>query len=175
MATLADIIRNTNGAAGSGRSWHVERVHRIGADFDVAELWHYSTLMLVWRVDQPTDDSVLDFSTGHGSVSDQGGMNTAFRVLGLPYYFSRAGGAEIRYLDVEPARRQLVNVPWSEAAMHCGIAGRQLFAIEESRYCNGAPIPLADRRGCRVVMSDGRSVPMLKSEAGWADGVPVQS
>src|SRR5439155_21739885 len=48
----------------------------------------------------------LDYSTGHGSVSDQSGMNQAFRLLGLPLYFSRKGGADILEVsDPEQARR----------------------------------------------------------------------
>ena len=39
--------------------------------------------MLTWNVASPQDGKYLDYSTGHGSVSDQNGMNTAFRLLGL--------------------------------------------------------------------------------------------
>ncbi len=38
---------------------------------------------------------VFDHSTGWGSVSDQNGVNTAFRTLNLPYRYTRAGGARI--------------------------------------------------------------------------------
>jgi hypothetical protein len=45
-------------------------------------------------------DTYVEYTdTGHGSVSDQNGMNIAFSVLHLPYYYSRAGGPEIKLLD----------------------------------------------------------------------------
>jgi hypothetical protein len=83
--TIASIVRNGKGRAGK---WRVTR------DGSVCELWHYSTLMLRWE-DTGHGAQVWYTGTGHGSVSDQGGMNTAFKVLGLPLYFSRKGGAEI--------------------------------------------------------------------------------
>jgi hypothetical protein len=95
--TIADIIRDGKGSAGSGGAWQVERVGEHGR-----ELWHYSTRMLAW-VERPGHRAkLLDYSTGHGSVSDQGGMNTAFRVLGLPYRFDRdARGGGPRISDCE--------------------------------------------------------------------------
>src|SRR5215831_6983031 len=94
--TIAEIIRNRQGRAGSNGSWRVEPCIDsdpfVGSEY---ELWHYGVRMLVWRHSIRYGNEALDMSIGHGSVSDQGGMNTAFRVLGLPYYFSRAGGAEI--------------------------------------------------------------------------------
>ena len=51
--------------------------------------------MLQWDIDFPLSSDKLDWSLGWGSVSDQNGMNTAFAVLGLPYYFSRKGCASI--------------------------------------------------------------------------------
>ncbi|MEN3280064.1 MAG: hypothetical protein V7607_1204 [Solirubrobacteraceae bacterium] len=94
--TIQQIIANArDGArAGSGGAWRIERA----TGEDIAELWHYSTRMLRWRVTDPSDASVLDWDLGHGSVSDQGAMNRAFKVLGLPYYYSRAGGAEVSRL-----------------------------------------------------------------------------
>lgn len=68
-------------------------------DKRIGELYHYSTRMLVWNIDNPLDSEVLDWSLGWGSVSDQGGMNTAFRVLDLPYYYSRKGGPSIVSLN----------------------------------------------------------------------------
>jgi hypothetical protein len=101
MASLADIIRRTRGTAGSNGAWRVER----DPDGSTATLWHYSTAMLSWNVERPSDPTVLDWSIGHGSVSDQGGMNQAFRVLGLPYRFdrdARAGGPRITELTRHP-------------------------------------------------------------------------
>src|SRR5215208_6556754 len=68
---------------------------------DVATLWHYSTPMLRWNVNAPSDPAALDYGIGCGSVSDQNGMNTAFRVLGLPYRYDRdqrGGGPRVAEL-----------------------------------------------------------------------------
>lgn len=77
-------------ANGEGRAstWRVLR----NAD-GTRELWHHSTRMLVWDPADPANPDVLFYDTGWGSVSDQGGMNTAFQVLDLPIYYSRKGGA----------------------------------------------------------------------------------
>lgn len=93
--TIRQIIARGHGAAGSGNAWRVADVN--GA----RELWHYSTLMLRWNPANPADPEVLDYSTGHGSVSDQGGMNTAFTLLGLPLRMDRdirGGGPRISTL-----------------------------------------------------------------------------
>lgn len=91
MASIVDIVRKGRGRAGA---WSVYR--DIRDEFTVCRLYHYSTMMLQWRDDYPIDPDWLDYSIGWGSVSDQGGMNRAFRELGIPLYFSRSGGAEIR-------------------------------------------------------------------------------
>lgn len=107
--TLASIIRNGKGYAGSGNAWrtHVSWYDRMSRHFQplpgteyegypTYELWHYSTLMAVWTTDfEGQLIGISHMSTGHGSVSDQGGMNTLFRELGTPYYYSRKGGAQI--------------------------------------------------------------------------------
>ena len=93
--SLESIIRNRKGRAGSGGSWRVERSDSdpfVGQDY---ELWHYGTCMLQWTENSRGEILRCKTSTGHGSVSDQHGMNTAFRVLGLDLYYSRKGGAEI--------------------------------------------------------------------------------
>lgn len=56
-------------------------------------LFHYSTAMLTWPLDRPRD--VVVRSVGHGSVSDQQGVNQVLRALDGPFYYSRKGGAEI--------------------------------------------------------------------------------
>lgn len=88
--TIAEIVRNGQGRAGSGGAW------RVTETSGVRRLWHHGTLMLVWNKNNPNDPEFLDYNIGWGSVSDQGGMNTAFRTLGIPLYFNRKGGAEIR-------------------------------------------------------------------------------
>lgn len=88
--SIRDIIVRGKGIAGA---WRVERDELDGET--VCHLYHYSTKMLSWRESEPTDETILDYSLGWGSVSDQNGMNTAFRALGIPLYFSRAGGASI--------------------------------------------------------------------------------
>jgi len=98
--TLAEIIRK-----GHGRS-HAWTVLRIFTEPDSSnwytELWHYNTKMLTWNYNG-SEIELLDSSIGRGSVSDQNGCNTAFKVLGLPYYYSRAGGARITGPSTCPA------------------------------------------------------------------------
>lgn len=55
-------------------------------------IYHYSTCMLTFNPDDPSDEFVLDYSIGHGSKSDQQGMNQLFWKLGLPLYYARNGG-----------------------------------------------------------------------------------
>jgi hypothetical protein len=97
MSTIAEIVANGSGYAGSNGSWRTHTWEQLDdhPGKRVGVLFHYSTLMLKWNADDPSDPEVLDYSTGWGSVSDQGGMNTAFRVLGLWLRFERAGGARI--------------------------------------------------------------------------------
>lgn len=82
---ISDIIKNRRGTSGP---W------RIKTTDEGRELWHYSTRMLLWT-DTINGPILLDHSTGWGSASDQNGVNTAFRVLNLPFYYKRAGGATI--------------------------------------------------------------------------------
>jgi hypothetical protein len=99
-------LAHKDGRAGHWRSETTEYGRRCTDPpaRQVREIWHYSTMMLRFSVDQPSDDRYLDYSTGHGSKSDQGGMNVLFRELGLPYYFSRMGGASIDRLSYEEVR-----------------------------------------------------------------------
>ena len=113
MATIASITAAGRGAA------HAWRVHawQPANGGPCATLYHYSTAMLTWRVDSPDDATVLAYSTGWGSVSDQNGMNTAFKVLGLLYRFDRDGrgrathhgAAQARLAGMRPIR------PWRRA------------------------------------------------------------
>jgi len=94
--SIRELIKGGRGRAGSNGAWRVER--SVNGNH---ELWHYSTLMLRWNPANPADPAVLHYSTGHGSVSDQGAMNTAFTLLGLPYRFdrdARGGGPRISSL-----------------------------------------------------------------------------
>lgn len=96
MSTVPSIITAHKGRAGSRGSWRVEKAcdsdHYRGQEY---ELWHYGTRMLLWRESMALGVEILDYDTGYGSVSDQGGMNKAFRTLCVPYRFDRAGGADI--------------------------------------------------------------------------------
>ncbi len=103
------IHKATRGASGVAGAWRVEVGGGYANEKLVAELWHYGTRMLVWNVNSPDDSEVLDWDTGWGSVSDQNGMNIAFRVLGLPYRYNRAGGAEVTRLH-ELSDEQMADV-----------------------------------------------------------------
>lgn len=95
--TIEKLIRDRirNGRAGSKGSWRLEKGESDPFAGPEWELWHYSTLMLRWTDHFGGGVTIRYTSTGHGSVSDQGGMNTAFKALGVPYRFDRAGGAQI--------------------------------------------------------------------------------
>lgn len=73
------------------------------------------------------------------------------------------------------ARSRVVTVPYSEAAMHAGLAGHLCTLYEEDSYCNGGILPRNKRWGCMVVLYDAdgitvlRRAPMLKAEAGWVE------
>jgi len=103
VATIASIIRRGRGTA---HAWRVERVDMDPDGWETCELWHYGTRMLVWRIRRHAGSDygytrLVDYSLGWGSVSDQNGMNAAFRVPGLPYRFdrdARGGGPRITEL-----------------------------------------------------------------------------
>lgn len=102
MSSLKDIVQNQKGKAGSGQSWRVDAYPASDGEISSCILWHYDTVMLQWNSDDPSDRRVLFTSIGHGSVSDQNGMNIAFRTLGLPYRYDRdikGGGARITELE----------------------------------------------------------------------------
>lgn len=95
MAAIADIISKASGTAGA---WAVKRstiTLRSRRTVEIATLYHHGTSMLDWEVKNPGNRSALHMFTGWGSVSDQNGMNIAFRILSLPYYYKRTGGAAI--------------------------------------------------------------------------------
>ena len=104
------IEQGAQGKAGTAGAWRVEIENwDFRGNEQVGHLYHYSTRMLTWRLAEPTDDDYLCIALGWGSVSDQNGMNTAFRVLGLPYRYDRAGGAEITRLH-ELSDEQMADV-----------------------------------------------------------------
>lgn len=110
---IASIVHAGKGTAGHWAIVPAELVPGSG-DMDGLALRHYSTIMLAWR---KSDNRIVYLSTGHGSVSDQGGVNVALKVLGgwwplhygrpspqpdtpgPAFYYSRAGGAMYRILD----------------------------------------------------------------------------
>jgi len=62
-----------------------------------ATLGHYSTPMMTFSLN--TLRVLVVNSLGHGSVSDQSGMNAAFYALVAPFHYDRQGGAHIRALQ----------------------------------------------------------------------------
>lgn len=87
MSSIASIIQRGRGTAGHWRVIH-DGTH---------SLYHYGTKMLEWEHTM-SGTRMLEQSTGWGSVSDQNGMNTAFRILNLPYRYcrdQRGGGPRI--------------------------------------------------------------------------------
>jgi len=66
------------------------------------------------------------------------------------------------------AERRIINIAYSECAMHCGVAGRTLEVVEEDLFMNHRTIPNNKRDGCYVISTTTNArIPMLKSEAGW--------
>ncbi len=95
MASIKDTA-DRQVTAGKWRSWDSEEPM-------TRNIYHYSTQMLSFKLDAEGQWDghlgTVDYSTGHGSLSDQKGMNTLFARLGMPYYFQRQGGAGIVTLD----------------------------------------------------------------------------
>lgn len=120
---LADIIREGKGRAGSGGAWRVYG----------KELWHYSTLMLKWEeVGENYEDVYM--STGHGSVSDQHGMNVAFRTLGLPFRMDcdwKGGGP--RFTELCTCDRGTYNANYPHDPSLCDPEQREARRLREER------------------------------------------
>lgn len=95
MASIKDTA-DRQVTAGKWQSWDSEEPM-------TRNIYHYSTLMLSFKLDAEGqwdgNLDTVDYSIGHGSVSDQNGMNTLFARLGMPYYYQRRGGASIVTLD----------------------------------------------------------------------------
>lgn len=66
----------------------------FGGKSDKYRLIHYSTTMLEWEVSNMGVITITGTWTGHGSVSDQQGVNAALRALGsrMRYSRDRSGG-----------------------------------------------------------------------------------
>lgn len=91
MATIKSVVVRGTGRAGK---WRVEWDDFGSSGATIHSLYHYSTKMLEW-IQFANGRVLVGWSTGHGSVSDQQGMNIAFKALGFHYYYSRRGGASI--------------------------------------------------------------------------------
>lgn len=128
--TILELIERVaaDGTEGVAGAWRTERVYIHGAR--VARLYHYGTMMLQWDIDFPKSSDKLDWSIGWGSVSDQNGMNTAFRALGLPYYYSRRRGASILSLYASEDRKQLPKHIRDYPAIHLGTERAEYFATQ---------------------------------------------
>lgn len=100
IATLV----HKDGKAGSKLSWRSTH-YTDSAGNQRRQIHHYGTLMLeytevptgsqTWPFTWDGSTTTVYYDTGHGSVSDQGGMNQFFRKLDMPWRYSRAGGASI--------------------------------------------------------------------------------
>lgn len=123
VATIADITRR---GRGTSHAWRVEASpERVTDSWQTHHLYHYGTRMLSWRIARHAGSDygyteLVDYSLGWGSVSDQNGMNTAFRVLDLPYRFdrdARGGGPRVTELRVHACGHhtdESVEVCWCE-------------------------------------------------------------
>jgi len=95
--TIRQLIeRAQNGKDGNAGAWHTE-IEKTDFGHET-HLYHYTTRVLTWLQESPTNTLWLDWNLGWGSVSDQNGLNVAFRVLGLPLRYDRdqrGGGARV--------------------------------------------------------------------------------
>lgn len=89
--TLVEAVRKGNARAGNWRT--VKVVDYDFSGLPAFDLYHYGTCMMRWIRTEDGHNVPLWFNLGWGSKSDQEGMNKAFRELGMPYYYSRKGGA----------------------------------------------------------------------------------
>ena len=94
--------------AGRAGKWSSYDEPRLDGRWGRRTVFHYSTAMLSFDIDanDKWDGNIdtIDYSTGHGSVSDQNGMNRLFARLGMPLYYRRSGGADIVELDAPQFR-----------------------------------------------------------------------
>lgn len=81
----------------SGGRWGAKDFAAGGGRYRIVA--HYDTAMLEWLADSTV---VSYYNLGHGSVSDQDGVNKIARAAGLPiryYRDTRGGGPRITVLD----------------------------------------------------------------------------
>jgi hypothetical protein len=128
MAQLTDCLYRPM-RAGHWRSENLDECNR--------SVWHYSTIMLTFCIDSEgrPDTSVgstLLMSLGHGSVSDQQGMNRMFRALNVPFYYSRSGGAQITCNDPD----------WRMSEVVSGTHARLFQSVPVAKVLDGWPIRL---------------------------------
>ena len=120
VATIADITRR---GRGTSHAWRVEASpERVTDSWQTHHLYHYGTRMLSWRIARHAGSDygyteLVDYSLGWGSVSDQNGDNTAFRVLDLPYRFDRdARGGGPRVTELRGTRAAITPTSPSRSA-----------------------------------------------------------
>ena len=75
--------------------WHSRSVVYGGTTY--RQIYHYSTMMLEVNVDMGI---VTNWNIGHGSVSDQMGVNKLLKALDAPWYYRRKGSARIEPLAI---------------------------------------------------------------------------
>lgn len=85
------------------RGWHYMDGYRWDGneDFKFRYIYHYGSLMaVITRTEHEgvTCDGFVPQGVGHGSVSDQNGMNRIMQRLGVPMRYRRDGG-DPRYED----------------------------------------------------------------------------
>lgn len=99
MTSLNSILYKEKGVAGHWNITCTEYPEYVLSHTDILlskvhkeyVLYHHGTRMLQWT----SDGEITYAGIGHGSVSDQRGMNKAFRMLGFRdyhYYRDRDGG-----------------------------------------------------------------------------------
>ena len=88
--------------AESGGAWRTVDLTSDVAGFSerIRQVWHYGTLMGEFVEGDEGSWWLGAMTVGHGSVSDQNGMNTLFQSVGSPVRMKRDGGNP-RYVNTE--------------------------------------------------------------------------
>ena len=94
--TLEQILENREpGTTQRAHNWYSYCWHDPSTDFIMVNVVHHWTMMLQFRIRHKkpylplTMRFVQHVDIGHGSKSDQKGMNRIFIKLGLPLYYAR--------------------------------------------------------------------------------------